>query len=173
MEIAIQNQQQKVPVPPALVDLLQQVIQHGLQREAPHLGKWVEVSVVLVDDMGIQALNRDYRGLDRPTDVLSFALLEHGDGEPDWEPPAEPDAPVLLGDIVISLERAAVQAGELGHSLQRELGYLAAHGLLHLLGYDHGTETGEADMHRRAEAILVPLGLGRGTDGGGAGASPS
>jgi probable rRNA maturation factor len=111
-----------------------------------------EVSVLLTDDAGIAALNAQYRGRPEPTDVLSFAQRE-GEG-------ADPADPVL-GDIVISVERAARQAEEYGHSLAREVAFLAVHGLLHLLGYDHETPADEAEMMRETEAILAPLGLTR------------
>jgi probable rRNA maturation factor len=111
-----------------------------------------EVSVLLTDDAGIAELNAAYRGKDGPTDVLSFAQRE-GEG-------ADPEDPVL-GDIVISIERAKEQAERYGHSVAREVGFLAVHGLLHLLGYDHETPEDEAVMMARTEAILEPLGLTR------------
>ena len=115
-----------------------------------------EVSVTIVDDEGIRRLNRDFRQVDRPTDVLSF---------PQWEP-GEPmegagDGPVPLGDIVISFPRAREQADAYGHSLEREIGFLAVHGFLHLLGYDHETEEEERRMFARQEEILGRVGLRR------------
>jgi len=119
-----------------------------------------EVSIVLTDDEEIHALNRDYRGVDRPTDVLSFPLLEGEDGAVrlDAYPEGEP---VALGDIVISLERAREQADEYGHSLSRELAFLTVHGILHLLGYDHDTHERERVMRAKEEAILDSLDLRR------------
>ncbi|WP_240511967.1 rRNA maturation RNase YbeY [Paludifilum halophilum] len=115
-----------------------------------------EVSVLIVDDEKIYRLNREYRGVDRPTDVLSF---------PQWEPEEDPvtegGGPVPLGDIVISLPRAREQAEKYGHSLNREMGFLAVHGFLHLLGYDHGTEEAERAMFTRQEEILARIGLER------------
>lgn len=112
----------------------------------------VEVSVALVDDARIRELNRDYRGKDRPTDVLSFPMneeIETGD-----------DRLFLLGDVVISLPTAARQAGEYGWGLGEEIARLAVHGTLHLLGYDHEGDEAEAeDMRRREEEILRGLGL--------------
>ena len=90
-----------------------------------------EISLMLTDDAGIQLLNREYRGKDTPTDVLSFAMEE---GETLLQ---DPTLPELLGDIVINTDRTALQAEQLGHSYQRELVFLFLHGLLHLLGYDH------------------------------------
>ncbi len=115
-----------------------------------------EVGVVFADDAYIRGLNRDYRGIDAATDVLSFALDE-------GEEPVVQGGPeeVLLGDIVISLETAERQAAEFGHSLEREVAYLAIHGMLHLVGYDHEEEAAKAAMRREEERILDSLGIGR------------
>lgn len=109
------------------------------------------LSVQVVDDEAIRVLNRDFRGLDRPTDVLSFPMEE---GDPIA---AIPDG--FLGDIVISLDKALAQAAEYGHSPLRELSFLTVHGVLHLLGWDH-MEPGEAArMYRRQEEILEKMGV--------------
>lgn len=134
------------------------MVARSLKEAAPHLGEHVEVAVIFVDDAEIAALNEEHRGLAKPTDVLSFPQLE---GQEIAGPPAEAGKPLLLGDIVISLERALAQAEEYGHSFAREVGFLAAHGTLHLLGYDHDTPEKEAAMHARAEAVLGALGLVR------------
>jgi len=120
-----------------------------------------EVSLTLTDDREIQELNRTYRGIDRPTDVLSFALEEAGEDEPEFLVP-EGYEDHLLGDIVISVERAKAQAEEYGHSFMRELVYLAVHGALHLLGYDHEREDDRAIMRQKEEAVMESLGLSRG-----------
>lgn len=120
----------------------------------------IEVGVLVTSDAALHALNRDYRGVDAPTDVLSFAD-EEGDAGTAFVYP--PDEPRYLGDIAISYQRVVAQAAEYGHSRERELAYLTAHGVLHLLGYDH--ERGEADaaaMRAREEAAMERLGLGRG-----------
>lgn len=124
--------------------------------EVHELSPYTEVSLVLVDDDYIQELNRDYRGIDRPTDVLSFALNE-------GEEPDVIDGPQesLLGDIIISLPTALRQAEEFNHSLERELAFLAVHGMLHLLGYDHEEETDRQVMRQQEEHILVLLGITR------------
>lgn len=116
----------------------------------------LEVGVLITDDAHIQQLNRDYRAVDAPTDVLSFA----DDGDAAFAAP--PDAPRYLGDIAISYERVLAQAAEYGHSPARELAYLSAHGCLHLLGYDHerGLEDAAA-MRAREEAAMQELGLPR------------
>jgi probable rRNA maturation factor len=107
-----------------------------------------ELSLVLCGDAFIQVLNRDYRGQDRPTDVLSFAMREGEDGDAD-----DP----VLGDVVISLETAARQAAERGHSVGREVQFLLVHGFLHLLGYDHADDAGEAEMEEAAARLLGRL----------------
>lgn len=112
--------------------------------------------MTFVDDDAIMDLNRDHRGLNKATDVLSFSQLE---GE---ELAALPEGhPVLLGDIVISVERCVEQAADYGHSFERELGFLVAHGMLHLLGYDHMTPEDETAMMAKTEEILGELGLTR------------
>ena len=115
-----------------------------------------EVSLMLVDDQRIHALNLEYRGVDRPTDVLSFALQEDTEDEPDSEFEDE-----MLGDIVISAERARGQAEEYGHSFEREIIYLAVHGTLHLLGYDHEEEKDQQEMRGKEEEVMAILGLER------------
>ncbi|MHB1952743.1 MAG: rRNA maturation RNase YbeY [Sulfobacillus sp.] len=111
-----------------------------------------EVSIVLTTDDEVRDLNFQYRGIDRTTDVLSFAQREGED--------ADPDDPVL-GDLVISVNRAQDQAIEYGHSVNRELAFLTVHGILHLLGWDHQTADDEALMMEKTETILAGLGLTR------------
>ena len=119
-------------------------------------GQSCEVSVTITDDEGIWAVNKEYRGIDKPTDVLSFPLT---DFEQSAEPAADEPA-VSLGDIVVSLERAAAQAEEFGHSPERELAFLCVHSTLHLLGYDHElSDEDDADMRRRQREILDQMGL--------------
>lgn len=115
-----------------------------------------EVSLMLVDDQRIHELNREYRGVDRPTDVLSFALQEETEEEPDSEFEDE-----MLGDIVISAQRAREQAEEFGHSFEREIVYLAVHGTLHLLGYDHEEEQDKQEMRSKEEEVMAILRLER------------
>ena len=122
------------------------------------------VAVCVTDDAGIRQTNLEMRGVDRPTDVLSFPMFELEPGEkpqPGW---ADPDTgKVPLGDMMLSLERARAQAEEFGHSPEREVCYLAVHSVLHLLGYDHLDEGPmKARMREREEAILEKLGITRG-----------
>jgi len=114
------------------------------REEDPDLINIGEVSVSIVDNAEIRELNREYRKKDVPTDVLSFPM----DG-------------YVLGDIIISMEKAVEQAQEYGHSVERELGFLVAHGMLHLLGYDHMDEGGEREMFAAQKEILEAVGLGR------------
>ncbi len=117
---------------------------------------YCEVSVTLTDNEGIRALNRQFRDIDAPTDVLSFPLVEYERSE---EPPVD-DGTGALGDIVISLERAEQQADEFGHSFEREVAFLCVHSMLHLLGYDHVTsDENDADMRRRQSEIMDKMGL--------------
>lgn len=117
---------------------------------------WV-VSLTLTSAETVHALNRMYRHVDRPTDVLSFSQRE---GEVLAQPP-EDGTPALLGDVIVALEVARAQAAEYGHSLTREVAFLAVHGTLHLLGYDHEEPAQEVDMMARAERALERLGLTR------------
>ena len=138
----------------ALAELLNKAIEEAILLSSGPVE--AEVSLMLVDDQRIHGLNLEYRGVDRSTDVLSFALQEEMDGEPDSE--FEDD---MLGDIVISVERAREQAAEYEHSFEREIIYLAVHGTLHLLGYDHEEESDKQEMRSKEEEIMANLGLER------------
>lgn len=153
MEITIGREPENLDVPQEDVDVVRRAVLtvgelYGVMD--------AEVSVTLTDDAHIHVLNRDYRGVDRPTDVLSFALTES-------EEPAIIDAPcgVVLGDLVISLERAATQAEEYGHSFLRELSFLTVHGMLHLLGYDHIEEEDRLEMEEEQGHVMDVLGIAR------------
>lgn len=115
-----------------------------------------EVSVTLTNNDYIHQLNRKYRQIDRPTDVLSFALNESE--EPDIE--NGPDINVL-GDIILSVERAEEQAADYGHSLRREIAFLTVHGMLHLLGYDHVEEADRLEMEKEQRYVMEQLGISR------------
>ncbi len=129
-----------------------------LQAAGEHVSTSGEVSVSFVSDEEIHMLNREYRGVDRPTDVLSFALRE---GDDDVSSLTETDGLELLGDIVISVPRAVAQAAEYHHSVEREVGFLLVHGFLHLIGYDHQDEASEREMFQLQEDVLQKLGLTR------------
>ena len=148
---------EEASVPEAERPRLMKLLEDGITKAIMLTGgsQEAEVSLTLVDDARIHELNRDYRGVDRPTDVLSFALQEETEDEPDILD-FEDD---LLGDIIISVERARAQAEEYGHSFERELVYLAVHGTLHLLGYDHMEEKDKEVMRRQEEAVMAEIGL--------------
>lgn len=144
-------------IPESERDRLQKFLERGI-AEAIRVAEGseeAEVSLTLVDDPRIYELNREYRGVDRPTDVLSFALQEESEDEPEIMD-FEDD---ILGDIIISVERARVQAEEYGHSFERELVYLAVHGTLHLLGYNHEVEEDKVEMRRQEETVMNQIGL--------------
>lgn len=136
-------------------DLVRRVAEQVLRLEG--VAGPARVGVHLVSDETIRELNRRYRGIDRVTDVLSFPLTERG-AAPFVLPPR---APLDLGDVVVSYARAVEQARQYGHGIERELGYLVAHGVLHLLGYDHETEADRKVMREREEAALAAVGLVR------------
>jgi probable rRNA maturation factor len=123
-----------------------------------------EVALTFVDNKTIQELNQSYRGIDQPTDVLSFAMNDEVEDDLDivFDTDTEDLPPSdLLGDIIISVERAKQQSEEYGHSLEREIGFLFVHGFLHLLGYDHQDEEAEKIMFAKQERILNEVGLTR------------
>ena len=145
----------------ALLSLLTTCMENTLlMEEFPYNA---EVSLSITDDAGIHELNREQRGIDRATDVLSFPMLEVEDGVLMIDDNDMIDEEtVFLGDIVISMERAIEQAAAYGHSKERELGFLAVHSMLHLLGYDHELgEQEEAEMFEKQEAVLEKTGLFR------------
>jgi len=145
----------------AYADLLRKVIPAVLDAELIDLD--CEVNVLFTDDEGIHHINLDMRNVDSATDVLSFPMFDLHPGEKPDEEDADPGSGLIpLGDMCISVERAKAQAEEYGHSVEREICYLAVHSVLHLLGYDHMDE-GEmkAQMRGREEEILGALGITR------------
>ena len=153
MIISMENAQDKI----VLGEYLEKRLQDGLNAVAKlhDLDDMTEVDITIVDDDEIHQLNRDYRNVDRPTDVLSFALDEDDEDEPEL---LEGQLH-LLGDIIISAETATRQAEEFGHGLEREIVYLAVHGLLHLLGYDHMVEEDKVIMRAKEEEALRAINL--------------
>lgn len=152
LEIYLNNQQDRIPIDEEMETMLIHVVQKVMEQEnAAGPG---EMSITLVDDVDIHELNRIYRQMDKVTDVLSFPA-------DDLLTELEPDAPRIWGDVVISMERAASQAEEYGHSLLREVCFLAVHGALHLLGYDHETRLDEDTMEKKGEQVLEAFGIGR------------
>ncbi|WP_150266367.1 rRNA maturation RNase YbeY [Paenibacillus tepidiphilus] len=163
LDLVWDNEQEQYTISDELIALLDRILQQAAEAEGLDNG---EVALTFVDNDRIHELNREYRGIDRPTDVLSFALNETGEDEPEIvyeleEGEDEGELPNVLGDIIISVERAREQALDYGHSLERELGFLFVHGFLHLLGYDHQDEAAEAEMMSKQEAVLAQVGLTR------------
>ncbi|WP_020615631.1 rRNA maturation RNase YbeY [Paenibacillus daejeonensis] len=163
MQLDWSNEQEKVDIPEAWIARLEQLLQLAAEAEGLSSG---EVALTFVDNEEIHRLNRDYRGIDRPTDVLSFAMQDEGEEETDihFDEESEGAASLvtdMLGDIIISAERAREQSEEYGHSLEREIGFLFVHGFLHLLGYDHQDDNSEQVMTVKQEAVLAAAGLSR------------
>ncbi len=155
LTVYYENEQNAIPVTYKLKMLIRRAIAETLAFE--QYNNDVEVSVTLTDSEKIQSLNLRFRGIDAPTDVLSFPLFDF-EGETD-EPPVD-EIQNMLGDIVLNLERTWAQAEEYGHSFEREAAFLTVHSMLHLLGYDHETgEDDEADMRARQRAIMERMGL--------------
>ena len=157
LKVYFSNAQKAVKITPEIKDLLRKAIKTALEYE--NFGRDAEVSVSFVTNDEIHELNRNYRGVDRTTDVLSFPMLD-GDAD-DGDVDIDSDS-VVLGDIIISAETAVDQATAYGHSVERELSFLAVHSTLHLLGYDHErSEEEEKDMFERQEKILIAAGIPR------------
>ncbi len=161
IDLILENEQDKEPLTEDIEKAVYDVCEAVMRME--ERGFTAQISVTLTDDEEIRRINSEYRGIDRPTDVLSFPMLEFGvGGTADDEYCMDGDA-LLLGDIVISMERARAQAKEYGHSLLREVAFLTAHSMLHLLGYDHvNDKTGEKIMRAKQETVLTSLGITRG-----------
>ena len=155
LTVYYENQQNLEQVTYKLKMLLRQAVEETLAYE--QYGNDVQVSITLTDDEGIRNLNARFRGIDKPTDVLSFPLL---DFEDDCEEPPIDEMENMLGDIVLNLQRARAQADEFGHSFEREAAFLTVHSMLHLLGYDHETgEQDEQDMRARQRDVMERMGL--------------
>jgi probable rRNA maturation factor len=161
MSVFIDNRQETVRVDEALEALTVQVVDKVLEYE--ECEDEFEVSISFVDNNEMRDLNLEYRGIDNTTDVLSFPMMEFTDGdtEEDDEDAEYIEEELVLGDIVISMEKAKEQALEYGHSFERELAFLLVHGVLHLLGYDHDNEEEEKKMFEKQNNILIEMKLDR------------
>ncbi|MEE0264531.1 MAG: rRNA maturation RNase YbeY [Acutalibacteraceae bacterium] len=152
IRVIITNSQKKVKIPTGLRMLVRRCCHAVLQLE--NFKGIAEISVTFVDNEEIHKLNLQYREKDMPTDVLSFVMSENGAYDIDPKTGAQ-----ILGDVVISMEKAVEQAERYGHSLQREVGYLTAHSVLHLLGYDHMENMERIRMREKEEKVMSQLGL--------------
>lgn len=151
MEIILDDRQDKIKVSEELMEKIKDIIVECLDYEG--YDDNYEVSLSFVDNKEIHQLNRDYRGVDRATDVLSFPMLTD-----DFEVELEEES---LGDIVVSLERALEQSVEYNHSFEREVCFLICHSMFHLLGYDHDNDENTKEMRFKEEHILNKLGITR------------
>ncbi|MBE6647059.1 MAG: rRNA maturation RNase YbeY [Ruminococcaceae bacterium] len=155
LRIYFENEQEKYPVSYNLKVLLREAIETTLDFE--DFQNVCEVSVTFTDNEGIRELNKKFREIDKPTDVLSFPLF---DFEGECEEPPIDEIISNLGDIVISLEKAKEQADEFGHSFKREVAFLTVHSMLHLLGYDHErSEEEDREMRAKQTEIMKIMGL--------------
>ncbi len=152
LRVIIANNQKKIKVPTGMRMLIRRCCHAVLQLE--EFSEPAEISVTFTDNEGIRELNRQYRNIDSATDVLSFPMGENGEYDTNLETGAK-----ILGDVVISLEKAKEQSEAFGHSLQREVGYLTAHSVLHLLGYDHIEKLEKVRMREKEELVMERLGL--------------
>lgn len=152
IRVVITNKQKTVKIPTGIRMLVRRCCNAVLQLE--NFEGSAEISVTFTDNKGIRELNKQYRDKDIETDVLSFPMGENGVYDIDMETGAK-----ILGDVVISIEKARDQAEVFGHSLQREVGYLTAHSVLHLLGYDHVENLEKVRMREKEELIMEQLGL--------------
>ena len=155
VKVIISDEQKEITVPRGIRMLIRRCCNAVLQAEK--FGSDAEVSVSFVDNERIHELNAQYRNVDRETDVLSFPMGENGEYDTNMDTGAK-----ILGDIVISVPKAMEQAKAYNHSLQREIGFLTVHSMLHLLGYDHengGIE--QVHMRDKEEEVLTKIGLKR------------
>ena len=152
IRVIITNNQKAVKIPTGLRMLIRRCCHAVLELES--FESPAEISVTFTDNEGIRELNKQYRDIDAPTDVLSFPMGENGEYDTNLETGAK-----ILGDVVISVEKAVEQADAFGHSLQREIGYLTAHSVLHLLGYDHIENMDKVRMREKEELVMEQLGL--------------
>ena len=143
-------------ITPETEKLFNDVITESLRYE--EFDPQCEISLSIVNNDEIQEINKQYRNIDAPTDVLSFPLLTFEEGE---QTDVNENDEIMLGDIIISIEKAISQAEEYGHGLKRELAFLTAHSMLHLMGYDHMEDDEREEMFEKQEAILNNLGITR------------
>jgi probable rRNA maturation factor len=161
MKLTVYNRQKVQTISKETLKLIEKAAKLCVKKEAFEYP--CEAFITLTDNASIREYNLEYRKIDRPTDVLSFPLIEYAGGKPDIMPgDIDPETNrVSLGDIIISVEKAKEQAESYGHSQEREFAFLAVHGMLHLLGYDHESEQEEKVMFGKQDEVLNEMGLGR------------
>lgn len=166
--IYIDNRQNKIKTEEDLDNKIKEIIDYALKKEGVDIG--YEISVIYVDNEIIRKINNDTRGIDKETDVLSFPMLEYPEGKVFSDSYREysfgveylNEGNLVLGDIVLSLEKALEQSEEYRHSFLREVCYLVVHSVLHLLGYDHMEEEEKGFMRKKEEEILESFNIHRG-----------
>ncbi|NLL70568.1 MAG: rRNA maturation RNase YbeY [Epulopiscium sp.] len=165
MTIWIENNTM-MELPKGMEEQIENIVKTSLEQEEYPLS--TEVSITFVDNQEIHELNKQHRGIDNPTDVLSFPMLDFADQTKNIDSLVSfsecfnlDTKELILGDIIISLEKAKEQSELYGHSLEREIGFLVAHSMFHLMGYDHMTENEEKVMNEKQELILEKVGLVR------------
>ena len=147
MEIYIENRQNKIEINNEINDIIEETIKESLMFEKDNLN--YEISVLIVDNEEIRKLNNEFRGIDKETDVLSFPMDDEFIIE----------GPLLLGDIIISAEKALEQSKDYNHSLYREIAYLTAHSMFHLMGYDHMDDEEKFIMREKEKEIMKRIGV--------------
>lgn len=155
MTVLIDNRTDE-DINPKIMEIINSVAEESLRYENFDLNCEVSVSFVTNDE--IHTINKHFRNIDRETDVLSFPQLTFEENE---EISRNEEGEIILGDIIISVEKALEQSKEYGHSFEREMAFLTAHSMLHLMGYDHMTPEEEKDMFKRQKDILENLGISR------------
>ena len=159
MDIIIENQQNKKELSDDVNTLIDDVVKKTLEYE--NFNTDCIVSVTIVDNEQIYSLNNEFRGIDRPTDVLSFPVVEFENGQMLDNTGDYFEGKLILGDVILSAEKAYEQCVEYGHSFERELGFLVCHSVLHLLGYDHETDEEREVMRSKEESVMKLLNLVR------------
>lgn len=157
--IYIENEQNKIKVTKSLENLISDVAKKALEYEG--IKGETDVNVLAVDNETIKTINAEQRNIDKETDVLSFPMLDFENGKMITNDADYYEGALILGDIVLSLEKAQTQSEEYGHSFEREVGFLVCHSMLHLLGYDHENDEDRAVMREKEEAVLKLLDLVR------------
>lgn len=165
--ILIDNRQNKIEVDDKLDNVVKDIVEYTLKEEKVNID--YEVSIIFVDNNEIRALNREFRNIDRETDVLSFPMLDYLEDKVYKETYRDyvfdasdlNEGRLVLGDMALSLEKAKEQSNDYGHSYLREVCYLTVHSILHLLGYDHMEEQEKLIMRNREEEILTAFNITR------------
>jgi len=160
--IQVDDCQKEIEINDSIRKMIEKVVFLSFEQEEFHIPS--EINIIFVDNNEIKELNNEHRGIDKPTDVLSFPLADFENGRLDMsEFDKDPETDLLLlGDIFISTEKCLAQAKDYGHSIEREMMFLVCHGVFHLLGYDHQTPQEEMVMFEKQEKVLSKLGLKRG-----------